>query len=165
MSIRELLANTATMLVMCGAFATTGCGGGGPAPVKTDMVNGVVTLDGNPVAGAIVTFVPAQDGVGASATGKTDEQGSYTLTAVGAGGGAEIGAGTLPGEYHVGVVKDEIANLASLDDANRQEGKPSNPEIEVTHVVPQRYNDPLKSELKVNVTAGENNIPLELKSK
>ncbi len=71
----------------------------------------------------------------------------------------------MPGDYRVGVIKDEIANLASLDDANRQEGEPAEQEIEVTHVVPQRYNDPLKSELKANVAAGENNIPLELKSK
>lgn len=164
MSLRQLLANAAAIMAMC-AFASTGCGSGGPAPVKTDMVKGVVTLDGNPVPDAIVTFVPIQDGVGASATGKTDEQGNYTLTAVGAGGGAQIGAGTLPGEYRVGVIKDEIANLASLDDANRQEGKPSKQEIKVTHVIPQRYNDPLKSELKAKVVAGENNIPLDLKSK
>ncbi|HVX60112.1 MAG TPA: carboxypeptidase-like regulatory domain-containing protein [Pirellulales bacterium] len=129
------------------------------------MVKGIVTLDGNPVPGAIVTFVPVQEGAGASATGKTDEQGNYVLTAVGAGGGAQIGAGTLPGEYRVGVIKDEIANLASLDEANRQAGDAAEQEIEVTHVVPQRYNDPLKSELKANVAAGENNIPLELKSK
>ncbi len=85
MSIKELLASTATTMALCGALASTGCGGGGPAPVQTDMVKGVVTLDGSPVAGATVTFVPVQDGVGASATGKTDEQGNYVLTAVGAG--------------------------------------------------------------------------------
>jgi hypothetical protein len=58
----------------------TGCGGGQgykPAPVS-----GTVTIDGRPVAGIVVTFQPAAVGgqnPGPGSTGKTDENGRYTL--------------------------------------------------------------------------------------
>lgn len=58
-------------------------------------VNGVVTLDGNPVEGATVSFV-SQDGN--TYTGFTDAQGNFSLSS-----GSAVGA--LPGEYKVTVVK------------------------------------------------------------
>ena len=38
-------------------------------------------------------------------------------------------------------------------------------DVEVTHLVPQRYNDPRKSGIKKTVAAGKNEIPIELNSK
>lgn len=92
-------------------IAVTGCGPGGSAAIKTDLVEGVVTLDGQAVEGATVTFVPVQEGAGAAATGMTDAAGKYRLTAVGEGQGGAAGAGTLPGEYYVGVLKDEYPGI------------------------------------------------------
>ena len=62
-------------------FASAGCGSGAKG-VKTDAVEGLVTLDGQPVPDATVTFVPVQDGVGASAAGRSDAEGKYRLTAM-----------------------------------------------------------------------------------
>jgi hypothetical protein len=66
--------------------ATAGCGG----PGNVGKVSGVVKLDGQPLADALVTFSPTQPG-GSSSLGKTDSAGAYTLTYSGNVSGAEIG--------------------------------------------------------------------------
>jgi hypothetical protein len=71
----------------------SGCGGK-DRPVK---VIGVVTLDGNPVGNASVTFSPVEE-KGTPATALTDSAGNFRLSTV-----TEEGA--LPGEYKVVVVK------------------------------------------------------------
>jgi hypothetical protein len=66
-----------------------GCGG--PRPVK---VSGTVTLNGQPVEGAMVQFVPVKDG-GRPATGLTTADGGFNLTTI------ENHDGALPGDYKV----------------------------------------------------------------
>ena len=75
----DAIAVTAVMI------AAIGCGGDEAETVSTEMVEGVVTLDGRPVEGATLTFVPVTEGFGAAATGMSDAEGKYRLTAVGAG--------------------------------------------------------------------------------
>ena len=152
-------------------LAMTGCGGGGGSDLDTQYVEGVVTLDGKPVPDATVTFVPVTAGQGASATGYTDANGVYKLTAVAVGetsASGEAEAGTLPGEYLVGVTKSVTVAPMSAEEAETKGipyKEPSVNEVpKTTHVVPQKYNDPQKSGLKATVTDGENTIPLELKS-
>jgi hypothetical protein len=70
-----------------------GCGGR-ERPVK---VEGVLTLDGNPLSGATVTFVPAAEGR-RPASGFTDASGTFHLTTYNTGDGA------LPGEYKITVL-------------------------------------------------------------
>jgi hypothetical protein len=55
---------------------TTGCGGA-DVPDNLSSVSGVVTLDGQPLAGAAVTFVPPD---GRPASGTTDSSGKYSLS-------------------------------------------------------------------------------------
>jgi len=57
----------------------SGCGGG--QGYKAAPVSGTVTIDGNPVAGIVVTFQPVGAGQtpGPGSTGKTDENGKFTL--------------------------------------------------------------------------------------
>ena len=70
------------------------------APIKTDVVTGVITMDGAPLAGARVTFSPV-DASGSVAIGTTDDSGKYILqTLLGA-----ADAGTTPGDYIVSVSK------------------------------------------------------------
>ncbi len=69
------------------AIATmAGCGG----PGNVGRVSGVVKLDGQPLADALVTFSPTQPG-GSSSLGKTDSAGAYSLTYSAGVSGAEIG--------------------------------------------------------------------------
>ncbi len=62
-------------------------------------VAGVVTLDGEPLAGARVSFEPRRQGeqinAGPSSFGQTDEQGRFVLSTL---SGAE---GAVPGEHNV----------------------------------------------------------------
>jgi hypothetical protein len=75
-----------------------GCGGRGTTPVQ-----GVVTLDGTPVAGATVLFMPdGQDGR-RPASGFTSSDGTFRLTTY------EPDDGALPGKYRVVIQKTEAA--------------------------------------------------------
>jgi hypothetical protein len=71
------------------ALLAAGCGG--PVTVK-----GTVTLDGQPLEGATVMFIPVNEWVGANAV--TDADGRFTLIGTKADG-------LMPGEYKVTVSK------------------------------------------------------------
>jgi hypothetical protein len=73
-------------------LAGFGCGGK-DQPVKTE---GIVTLDGEPVEGAIVSFLP-DEGPGRFAHGTTAKDGSFRLTTY------KQNDGALPGDYRVTV--------------------------------------------------------------
>jgi hypothetical protein len=78
-------------------FSTSlvGCGGGGDAP-ETVAAKGTVTVDGKPMPGLSVAFMPAS---GKLATGETDDQGNFTLTT------NEPGDGAVVGSYSVAISK------------------------------------------------------------
>ncbi|HEV3117674.1 MAG TPA: carboxypeptidase-like regulatory domain-containing protein [Gemmataceae bacterium] len=78
------------MLLAAAALASGGC-------ARTVGIKGRVTLDGQPVEGASIQFVPL-DG-GRVAFGTTDQDGYYTLSAFKPGDGAP------KGEYKVTVAK------------------------------------------------------------
>jgi hypothetical protein len=71
----------------------TGCNSSGTLPVT-----GKVTKGGQPVEGAVVSFVP-QAPEGNAASGTTDTTGTYKLTTF------EHGDGALPGSYKVSITK------------------------------------------------------------
>ena len=82
------------MLPLAGLLALVGfvgCSG-------SNSVEGIVTLDGTPVSGATVTFVPA-DGKGQAGTGVSDSNGNFSIKAGGKSKG--ISSGT----YKVTVTK------------------------------------------------------------
>lgn len=144
--------------------ASVGCNSAAPG-LKTEEVEGLVTLDGEPVADATVTFTPVVEGSGAMATGTTDATGKYRLTALAAGYTPQAGSGTLPGEYNVGVVKIKPPEIpTSTEAAKPKEGqRPMNSAI--TYMVPQKYENPTGSGIKATVKEGKNDIPIVLTSK
>ncbi|MDY3554606.1 hypothetical protein R5W24_003732 [Gemmata sp. JC717] len=120
------------MFGLCAAalFGAAGCGGGGPV-----SVSGAVTLDGQPVEGASVSFTPAAgDGGGVGGSyGKTDAQGRYALkTVIGDRGGA------VPGKHKVTI------SLSKPD--------PKSPEGAEKNLIPAKYNT--KSDLTFDVPTG-----------
>lgn len=134
-----------------------GCGGG-LVPVA-----GTVTLDGGPVAGAKVTFIPA--GPGIPATGTTDATGRYELR-IGSGR-----TGVPRGRYGVTVSKlkvstiteDEGRRVTAAAAAGAVETEPTSEGLVqvIEHVVPRRYADPATSGLEVDVkSAGEQALAL-----
>lgn len=97
-------------------------------------IEGVVTLDGRPLAGALVYSVPDR-GLGAKA--KTDSDGRFSLRETGA-----RSDGLSVGLHRIGVSKvDEVASIAD-DESPKQ-------------LLPSRYADHLTSGLSVEVVAGE----------
>jgi len=75
-----------------GLFLLTGCGGGLPS------VTGVVTMDGQPLEGAVVMFTPAGT-AGQVATGVTDSSGKFSM------GTDKQENGVRPGKYRVTITK------------------------------------------------------------
>jgi len=70
------------------------CGCGGERPIK---VSGKITINGEPVEGIKVQFVPVS-GSGRPASGSTGKDGQFELTAV------ENNDGAFPGDYKVVLV-------------------------------------------------------------
>ncbi|HVX13109.1 MAG TPA: hypothetical protein VHC22_18135 [Pirellulales bacterium] len=138
---RFLPSSTSAMLVAA-LVGAVGCGPSIPAPPSTQPVHGNVTLEGEPVTRGFVRFVPAAGSSGRFAEGMIAEDGSYSVSAF------KGQAGTLPGDYQV--YFSSIQRAAE----GESEGDPL--------AIPKKYLRPETSELKVTVTSGDNDIPLEL---
>ena len=88
--------------------ALLGCGGDGDRV----RVTGTVTLNGDPLPHALVTFHPDGATGGLGGSGKTVADGRYTLTP------AQGGPGLLPGAYKV-VISRPLRPDGSPPDPNR----------------------------------------------
>jgi hypothetical protein len=75
-----------------------GCGGRGTTPVR-----GVITLEGTPIAGATVLFMPDGQDEGRPASGFTSSDGTFRLMTY------KPDDGALPGTYRVLIQKTEAA--------------------------------------------------------
>lgn len=135
------------------AFTILGCGGP-KADVPLAPVEALVLLDGQPVEGATVTFVPVREGA-ASATGTTDASGRAKLVVL-------VPGQKVEGEYYVGVMKSVVPTRTEEEETAAKD-QPS-PEPEVKHIVPPRYNDPKQSGIRVTVAPGQKEVRIELTS-
>jgi hypothetical protein len=125
-------------------LALSGCGGQGPV-----KVTGTLTLNGQPVEGAMVQFFPAKDG-GRPATGTTQADGSFRLTTV------ENYDGAMPGEYKVVITYNPPVESAPGENtehamraamAAQAQQKKSRPK----YVIPRIYTDPTQTPLTQTV--------------
>lgn len=111
-------------------------------------VSGLVTLDGKPLAGAAVTYIP--EGPGQPSVATADESGRYTLETINT-------AGVKPGTYKVVVTK--IA-FTPVDERTGVGGQP------LPSPVPAKYTKVETSGLSITVPAtGEGAYDLKLESK
>jgi len=138
-----------------------GCGTKG---LKTNYVEGIVTLDGKPLEGAFIQFIPAAAD-GKTASGLTDETGKYTLMSDG-GGAPDKGA--LAGDYIVTIAKQHVEERAPrvvrVDPAADPRSGPRSESI-VTLITPKQYSEQKTTTLKATVKKGKNKIPFEMTSK
>lgn len=123
-------------VVLLAPLFLLGCSG-----PKIVPVSGVVTLNGEPLPNATVTFQPARQGdninPGPGSMANTDARGAFTLKVVGE---------DVPGAY-VGKHRVEIAAyVREKGDAGRERGEA------MRNLVPRRYND--KSTLTFEVPPG-----------
>ena len=146
-------------------FSGCSSGAGSQEGLGTVPVTVTVKYKGQPVEGAVVTFVPeASDGKGASGT--TDADGIARLTTYKAGDGA------LAGAYKVKIVKFESAGgsaaaaeagegdayeaaAAAAAQRKRKRTRPRN-------LLPEKYANPEKSGLRANVSEENTEFTFEL---
>jgi hypothetical protein len=135
-------------LSLCGLFlAFCGCGESG----NIGRVEGVVTIDGNPIDQAAVQFYPA---AGRASVGYTDENGYYTLGYTRTVKGAEIG------DHKVTIVTELTRDIVGED------GQPRRvvPGDLRKEMLAPRYGDRKKSDLTATVAAGSNVIDFNLET-
>lgn len=125
-----------------------GCGGGASDTPPLGKVSGLVTLDGQPLAGAIVVFQPPD---GRSSEGLSDESGNYTLRYDNTNYGAKVGP-------HVVSITTRTDGYAKPPQ-NGQEGEWVKGQPET---VPAKYLKP--GALTAEVKAGSNTINFDLKN-
>jgi hypothetical protein len=132
--------------------ALTACSGRNSGLPQLVPVSGTVTLDQEPLSGAMVAFIPSGNTRGQGATGYTDEQGRYELRA------ADGREGAPAGEYRVIVTKLVMpdgsdfpidAGIAPMDSPARQ-------------ILPARYSDDRQTILTAVVPerGGTADVPL-----
>ena len=133
-----LIGNASLLAIACALLS--GCQGDQSAtPVPA---SGVVTYNGDPVAGAYVLFVP-EEGPKASAT--TDADGSFDLMTI------KEKDGVVPGPCRIAIEK-----RAPLD--------PKDPYVAPKSLIPERYSSIKDSGLSETVNAeGENFFSIDLK--
>ncbi|MBI1247259.1 hypothetical protein GC197_05370 [bacterium] len=161
-----MLLRSRIALLVFGTFswvAALGCESKSYLP--TEFVEGVVTLDGTPVEGANVTFVPVESSPGIAAIGVSDSAGVFHLTTLSSKDGLlpKHGGGALAGRYQVSVEKIVIpADIQKkLDDGIQV---PYNPAAMI-HGVPKKYETPETSGLEFDIVSGRNDLTLELTSR
>ena len=141
-ALRYLLAFAS--LCLLGALCA-GCGDSGP---RLAPVEGVVTIDGNVLEGAVVLFEP--EAGGRPATGTTDAQGKFVLQTLEEGDGAQVGMNL------VSVVKEAKGET----DVEVEEGEI----VPVEFETPVKYASPTTSGLKSDVQPGMDPVKLDLVS-
>ena len=139
----------------------------------THSVSGVVTIDGQPIADAIVSFLP-DDGQN-PANGSTDASGRYELTSFTRGDGA------MEGSFRVTIVKyekegeDKPAVSAEKPAAAEAESEETGNEGYVPagmvvsqydegpkNLLPKQYSDQQETPLTAEVKADRNSIDFDL---
>jgi hypothetical protein len=135
--VRNKVALALNGAILAVVLALAGCGGsrGDLAPVK-----GTVKLDGQPLADALVEFVP-HGTQGVVSLGRTDAGGNYTMMAT------RSAVGASRGENKVRITTFEI-----LDEGGKQKV--------VRERVPTKYNS--ATELTVTVKPGGNKFDFDL---
>lgn len=120
-----------------------GCGRrDGRMPIK-----GAVTLDGEPVASGVVSFLPATAAKGSTVAGAIVSRGRYELPP---------SKGLQPGDYRVEIRVPKPTGRVTTDPATGE----SAPETQ--EAAPARYNE--RSELKATVGPGMGDLDFRLES-
>jgi len=167
LSLGRLAFSILAMLGLLGLMLN-GCSKG-PSRPKTYSVSGTVTLNGQPVDGATVVFVPKALGTwGAAApqgpqvaTGETDAQGRYSL------GTFAKGDGAIPGEYLVKVFKyPKPAAPAGTSSGGEEEYRPPEenapPPPAPKNMLPEKYANEQTSGLSFTVEPKANTFDISL---
>jgi len=141
---------TVSLLIV---LTLVGCG-----QSRTSPVEGVVLLDGKPVAGATIQFVP--QGKGHDATAETDKDGQFTMSTF------QPRDGVVQGSYKVVISPPlgtaDASTYTSAEDAMSAAAK-SRPKKDAGNRFPEQYTRPDQTPLSLEVPV-KGPVKLELKS-
>jgi hypothetical protein len=137
---------TCRFLVAALLLCAGGCGGDGPGLAT---VSGTVTLDGQPVPAAVLTFIP-QAPDSSPSYGRTDAEGKYSLMFTRSKEGAMLGKHRVEIETQK-ISADEAADM-------KAEGR----EVPAYVAIPKKYREP--GALTAEVKSGGNQIDFTLTS-
>jgi len=141
--------------LILGVAGCRGGGGGGADKPKVVPVSGTVKLDGQPAAGIGVMFFPAGATRGTTYYASTDQSGKYVL----AGGDGQKGAPV--GEFNVTCSKYVMPNGSPFTSDGSQ-----SPEMAgAKELLPPRYSDQSKTQLKATVQDSGSTVDFEVTSK
>ena len=149
--------NLVVVAFLLAVAAVAGCRSGRSTPEGLSPVSGTITLDGKPVEGAMVSFIPQKVAdVMVNPAGVTDAQGKYELM-------ADDVPGALPGEYKV-----VISRLAMADGKAVQISKDKPPltlfAAGAKETLPKTYSEAMTTTLKATVPEGGATIDFPLKA-
>jgi hypothetical protein len=119
---------------------------------------GTVLLQGSPVEGANVAFVPQDAATGRVAVGRTDAQGRFQLAT------SQQASGALPGSYKVKISKEVSEGGMSAEESQayfQKTGQPP-PPATVKDLLPAKYKNADSSGLTAEVKSGSNDFKFEL---
>jgi hypothetical protein len=139
---------------------TSGCGKK-LKNLPVSYVEGLVTLDSEPLSDANVVFMPAKQDTGETARGKTDSNGIYKLTSI----NGDPDKGALPAEYVVMIWKSETR---VVDPPRYDKEADAYISHEAVDVVPAVYAEPKSTPFAFTVEKVEKNqfdLPLSSTAK
>ena len=143
-----------------GVLLLAGSGCGGKGYTLNESVEGTVKLDGTPLAGVGVQFIPEGAERLPTSNDITDDQGHYKLTSADGKPGAVIGKHRVV--IHAG------RGGTRRDDPQASpppEGEPAGRGGKKNPPIPAKYTLPNKTDLEVEVTPDEHDYPLNLKAR
>lgn len=142
-----------SLLVLSSLIWLAGCG---PPTISLVPVDGIATLDGEPVKDAGIVFQPIK--TGPTASGSTDEQGRFALN-------TNNRVGVPEGEYIVLISKVQAPSLPKDEQAGLDREKLDDlSKFEPINFLPARYGSIETSELRANVKAGINHFTFSMVS-
>jgi hypothetical protein len=146
-----------SLLISICCLIALGCviGCGSKNPLGVVKVTGKVTMDGQPVSGAQITFIPKSGGSGTLCGATTDSEGVYSLMTPSAG----EAKGAVPGEYEITIIK--ITQEASPEDSIPSEERTtptSQAPPKIIKHLPMKYEKTSTSGLSETVAKGGKNV-------
>lgn len=141
-------------MLLCAGLAA-GCSASSAAPaIPSAIVTGSVLMDGKPVIGAQVSFVPIESTKGFGGMAVTNETGSFTIDKSGGPGAT----GLPEGKYRVTVTPIKLPEDPSL--AAEFQVPPG-----AVTSLPKSYSTPENTPLEAMVTPGVGPVTLELSAR
>lgn len=117
-------------------------------------VNGIVIVDGQPLPGAKVTFIPDKDSPGLGGIAETGSDGKFVIL------GAKGESGLQPGRYKVTVSKGVLKNPGGEESVGAIVE-----EIDLKDELPPMYSSPAQTQLVYTITGDGQPIEIKIDTK